>query len=139
MKKYQGISYKDVNITGGFWKNRQTINAEVTSRAVYNRFSDSHRFEALDCNWKEGMNYKPHIYWDSDVAKWIEGAAYIIAKNHDTYLESLCENAIDQILKNQGEDGYFNSYYLVTEQEERFKHRDNHELYCAVLLSTAER
>lgn len=137
MKKYQGISYKDVNITGGFWKNRQTINAEVTSRAVYNRFSDSHRFEALDCNWKEGMNYKPHIYWDSDVAKWIEGAAYIIAKNHDTYLESLCENAIDQILKNQDEDGYFNSYYLVTEQEERFKHRDNHELYCAGHLMEA--
>ena len=137
MKKYQGISYKDVNITGGFWKNRQTINAEVTSRAVYNRFSDSHRFEALDCNWKEGMNYKPHIFWDSDVAKWIEGAAYIIAKNHDSYLESLCENAIDQILKNQGEDGYFNSYYLVTEQDERFKHRDNHELYCAGHLMEA--
>lgn len=137
MKKYHGIDQKDITITGGFWKNRQQMNAEITSRAVYNRFSDSHRFEALDCNWKDGMNYKPHIFWDSDVAKWIEGAAYIIAKNQDSYLESLCENAIDMILKNQEEDGYFNSYYLVTEQAERFKHRHNHELYCAGHLMEA--
>lgn len=131
MKKYQGISYKNVHITDGFWKNRQTINAEVTSHAVYNRFADSHRFEALDCSWKEGMNYTPHIFWDSDVAKWIEGAAYIIAKNHDTQLEQLCENAIDMIVENQTKEGYFNSYFLVMRQSERFKHRGYHELYCA--------
>ena len=131
MKKYDSISYKAVRITDGFWKHRQDINAEVTSRAVYNQFSNSHRFEALDCNWKEGMNYRPHIFWDSDVAKWIEGAAYIIAQTGDTYLEQLCENAIDMIIKNQTEEGYFNSHYLVMDQTERFKIRDNHELYCA--------
>ena len=26
------------------------------------------------------MDKKPHVYWDSDVAKWVEGACYILAK-----------------------------------------------------------
>lgn len=131
MKKYQSVNYRNICINGGFWKNRQDINAKTTAQAVYNRFSDSHRFEALDCKWKEGMNYTPHIFWDSDVAKWLEGAAYIIAKTGEAHLEKLCDNAIDMIVANQDKDGYFNSHFLVMEQERRFKDRNCHELYCA--------
>lgn len=131
MKQYQGVNYKDITITDGFWKHRQEINAQKTAYAVYDRFSESHRFEALDCNWKEGMDYTPHVYWDSDVAKWLEGAAYVMQKNHDAKLEALCEHAIDEIIKNQTEEGYFNSHFLVMDQEKRFKDRDLHELYCA--------
>ena len=149
MKTFEDIRYQNVNITGGFWQNRQKINAEVTSYSVYNRFSDSHRYEALDCSWKEGMNYHPHIFWDSDVAKWIEGAAYIIAKADDICydqadakklgdtLSAMCDNAIATIAKNQTEEGYFNSHYLVMNQDERFKHRSDHELYCAGHLMEA--
>lgn len=146
MKTFQDINYRNVNITDGFWKNRQDINANITSHSVYNRFSDSHRYEALDCNWKEGMNYFPHIFWDSDVAKWIEGAAYIIAKadsskpeavKNAALLTAMCDNAITTIGKNQTEEGYFNSHYLVMNQDERFKHRNDHELYCAGHLMEA--
>lgn len=146
MKTFQAISYQNVNITDGFWKNRQHINASITSHSVYNRFSDSHRYEALDCNWKEGMNYYPHIFWDSDVAKWIEGAAYIICKSpadqpdvvqNAEKLTALCDNAISMIAKNQTPEGYFNSHYLVMNQDERFKHRNDHELYCAGHLMEA--
>lgn len=144
MKKFQDVNYANVSITGGFWQNRQKINAEVTSFSVYNRFSDSHRFEALDCNWKEGMSYHPHIFWDSDVAKWIEGAAYIIKKAGEPVpggliekLTALCDNAIAAIEKNQTEEGYFNSHFQVMQQDERFKHRGDHELYCAGHLMEA--
>ena len=109
MIKTRPIDYQNVSIRNGFWKNKQEINSKTTAFCVYNRFSDSNRFEALDCNWKVGMDYHPHIYWDSDVAKWIEGAAYIIQKNQDETLTKLCEHAIDMILKNQDKDGYFNS------------------------------
>lgn len=129
------VDYRNVSIVGGFWKNRQDINSKVTSRAVYERFTESHRFEALDCKWKEGMPYEPHIYWDSDVAKWIEGAAYIIRKCDDSNLveelKNRCEKAIDMILQNQGEDGYYNSHFLVMDKEERFQGRNNCELYNA--------
>ena len=137
MKTYQSVNHQDIRITNGFWKNRQDINASITSHAVYNRFSDSHRFEALDCNWNERMSYRPHIFWDSDVAKWLEGAAYIIHQTKDAHLEALCEKAILTIIKNQTPEGYFNSYFLVLRQNERFKHRNDHELYCAGHLMEA--
>ena len=76
------INFKNVNITGGFWKDIQDLNKNVTVNAVYDRFKETGRFDALSCTWKEGMENKPHIFWDSDVAKWAEGAANIIAK-HD--------------------------------------------------------
>ncbi len=125
------VNLKNVNITGGFWKKMQSKNITVTMDAVYSRFKETGRFDALWCNWKEGMENKPHIYWDSDIAKWVEGAAYILSKHPDTELTSKVENVIDAICENQCEDGYYNSYYITIEPENRFKIRDNHELYCA--------
>lgn len=127
----KNIKYTDVNITGGYWKERQDINSDVTLRAVYDRFSDTHRFSALKCDWKPGDPNQPHIFWDSDVAKWIEGAAYILSKKDDGFAATVIEEAIDNIIKNSDENGYFNSHYLVTEQDKRFKDRNCHELYCA--------
>lgn len=127
----RNIEFSDIVITDGYWKTRQKINAEVTLNAVYSRFCETGRFEALKCNWREGEPNKPHIYWDSDVAKWLEGAAYIMVTDGCEKAEKIIEDTIEIIIKNSDENGYFNSHYLVTEQEERFKKRDCHELYCA--------
>ena len=59
--------------------------------AVYNRFYDTGRVSAFRCDWQEGQPKKPHIFWDSDVAKWIEGAAYLIEKQPDAKLEALID------------------------------------------------
>lgn len=131
------IEGKNVRITGGFWKVKQQLNRNTTMDAVWNRFSDTGRIKAFDFEWKEGMDNKPHIFWDSDVAKWMEGAAYLIAEEYDADLESKVEGLIDRIEKNQGEDGYFNIYFTVCEPDKRFKERSNHELYCAGHLMEA--
>ena len=73
----------------------------------------------------------PHIFWDSDVAKWLEGASYILKFSNDDEIRAEIESAIDDIIENSDDDGYFNSHYLVTEQNERFCNRGCHELYCA--------
>ena len=73
----KNIGFSSVNITGGFWKEKQDMVKNVTVNAVYDRFEETHRFEALKCKPQE---YTPHIFWDSDVAKWIESAAYILKK-----------------------------------------------------------
>ncbi len=125
------LDFKLTNITGGFWKEMQEKNQAVTIDAVYKRFKETGRFEAMKCNWKEGMGNKPHIFWDSDVAKWIEGAAYVLAKHDDAKLSEKVEEIINDIESNQWEDGYFNVYYTVVEPKNRFKFRANHELYCA--------
>lgn len=131
------VSFRDVDITDGFWKDRQRLNREVTVHSVHDRFSDTGRFEAFKFNWKEGMENKPHYFWDSDIAKWLEGAAYIIEKESAPVLEKQVDEVVDLIEKNQGADGYFNIYFTVCEPKKRFSNRDWHELYCAGHLAEA--
>ena len=125
----KNIDFSNTIITGGFWKARQDLVRDVTVYAVYNRFKETGRFEALKCN--KDSDVKPHIFWDSDVAKWIEGVAYLTHLKKEPELEALVDEMIDDIEKNQDEDGYFNSYYITCEpKEKRFTNRDCHELYC---------
>jgi DUF1680 family protein len=133
----QNIELKNVDITGGFWKEKQSLNQNVTAKAVYDRFKETHRFDALKCNWKEGDPNCPHVYWDSDIAKWLEGVSYIISKAPNEKLLNLAKEAIADIIANTDKDGYFNSHYLVVEKNERFTKRGNHELYCAGHLMEA--
>lgn len=125
------LSYKNVSLNSGFLYEKQMLNKNVTIDAVYNRFYETGRIEAFSFNWKNGMEKQPHYFWDSDVAKWIEGAAYVLQKEHNPELEARIESIIDEIEKNQDESGYFNIYYTVCEPKNRFTNRDKHELYCA--------
>lgn len=123
--------YRNVRLTGGFWKRKEDLNRDSTIPAVYNRFDETGRIEAFQCSWKEGMPKQPHIFWDSDVVKWMEGAAYVLSREENPELEAQVESLIDEIEKNQGEDGYFNIHFTVVHPEARFTNRDWHELYCA--------
>ncbi|MBQ6065810.1 MAG: glycoside hydrolase family 127 protein [Clostridia bacterium] len=131
MDHFEPVGFQNVDITGGFWAAKQKLNRDVTIYAVRDRFADTGRFQAFECNWKEGSDEpKPHFFWDSDIAKWIESASYIIAQHPDPELEKNIEDVIDCIEKNQCADGYFNIYHQVVEPELRFRDRDHHELYC---------
>jgi len=130
----QEINHRQAKITGGFWKNRQDINLHTTAKAVYDRFTETHRFEALKCEPDGHPDWKTHIYWDSDIAKWLEGAAYLLPNKE---LEEKIEAAIDDLIANQREDGYMNSFYNIPQEESRFSVRNNHELYCAGHLMEA--
>ncbi|MBR5007061.1 MAG: glycoside hydrolase family 127 protein [Clostridia bacterium] len=131
------VSFENVEITGGFWKTRQNLVRKTTVQAVYDRFSDTGRFDAFRFDWKEGMPNRPHIFWDSDVAKWIEGVAYLCQKKREPRFERIVDRVADLIEKNQMEDGYFNIYYILFAKDSRFTVRDNHELYCAGHLMEA--
>ena len=124
------IGFADVKIEGGFLGKIEQLNEKVTIDAVYDRFSETGRVRAFSCTWKEGEPDRPHIFWDSDVAKWIEGASYVLAKHPDEKLTARIESVIDDIEANQWEDGYVNSYYTTIEPQNRFTVRGNHELYC---------
>lgn len=123
--------YKNVKVTGGFLHKKQELNRNITFDSVYNRFYESGRIDALRCDWKEGMGNKPHIFWDSDIAKWLEGASYSIYHYPDKELEEKIDAAVDAIEKNQYENGYFNSYFITCEPDQIFTKRTNHELYNA--------
>ena len=127
------VGLKNVKINSGFWQERQEINAKTTIYAVWEQLKKNRRFEALKLQpWKEKDGLlKPHIFWDSDVAKWIEAVAFTLEHQKDEKLEALADEYIDLMAQNQQEDGYFNSYFLVFEPENRWTRRGDHELYCA--------
>ena len=124
------IEFSDVKITGGHWRTRQAINRDVTVGAIYEKFKDT-RFNALKCEWKEGDPNFPHIFWDSDVAKWMEGASYILTSSENNEILQIIEQTMKTIMEHSDENGYFNSHFNVKYQNERFWHRCEHELYCA--------
>lgn len=72
------------------------------------------------------------VFQDSDVAKWLEGAAYSLAQNPDAELERRCDEIIELIGEAQQKDGYLNTYFTVKEPEKRWTNlHEAHELYCA--------
>ena len=122
------INLKQCKINGGFFENVLKKNSTVTVNTVYNRFKETGRIDALNCG--KGQE-KTHIFWDSDVAKWVEATAYILYNKKDEDLRKKYDDVIDSIIKNQKENGYYNSYFQVYEPENIFTDRDKHELYCA--------
>ncbi len=72
------------------------------------------------------------VFQDTDISKWLEGAAYSLETKADPELEALCDQAIELIVGAQGSDGYLNTYYTLVEPEGRFTNlREGHELYNA--------
>jgi len=122
--------YGRVRLTSGLLHSRQELNRTATLRAVYDRFVETGRFDAFACEWREGQPNKPHIFWDSDVAKWMEAAAYVLRDHDDAFLRDAIEKVVGLIEKNRRDDGYFNSYFLTVEPAARFRDRSRHELYC---------
>lgn len=130
MKQYRQLKIKDVLIKDGFFSPKLETNFNSIIPAIYKQCKDTGRIDAW--KWKEGMPNKPHVYWDSDVAKWIESASYSLIHNPDKEIESKIDEIVVMMEKAQLPDGYLNSYYLNVEPQNRFTFlRNNHELYCA--------
>ena len=92
MKTSNFVSFEKVDLQSGFWQDRYNLNKTVSMQNVRLRFEESGRFDALRFNFlKTGK--EPHIFYDSDVAKWMEAVAYLIAKDPDSMREheALCE------------------------------------------------
>lgn len=123
---------QDVTISGGFWGERLGVNRTVTLPTIYYQSTITGRFDAWKLDWKPGQPNKPHIFWDSDAAKWIEAVAYSLATHPDSEMERQVDEVVDLIAAAQQPDGYLNIYFTVVEPEKRWTNlRDWHELYCA--------
>ncbi len=132
------VPFKDVSITDGFLGERIKTNRTTTLPIEYEQLKQTGRLEAWKLTWKEGEPKKPHYFWDSDVAKWIEAVAYSLTTHPDSQLEQLMDEVIDDIENAQQSDGYVNIYFTVVEPENRWANlRDWHELYCAGHLMEA--
>ncbi|KAJ5936966.1 Six-hairpin glycosidase [Penicillium verhagenii] len=97
------------------------------------------RYEAFKLKWHPSYSIPPTVYpipnhqfWDSDVAKWIEGACYLLMDQFDTEIDAAVKELVEMIRGAQKPDGYLNIHYSVVEPGKRFTNlRDMHELYNA--------
>jgi len=129
---YKPVPYTAVTIADSFWEPRIRVNREQTLLHVYRMCRETGRIDAFKLDWKPGMEPVPHIFWSSDVAKWIEAASYSLATHHDPALDALLDETIDLVVKAQQPGGYLNPYFTVVKSEQRWTNlRDMHELYCA--------
>ena len=87
------ISFENIDLAG-FWESKQNTNRDVTMPVIYKQFYDSGRITAFACDWKPGDEKKPHYFWDSDVAKWIEGVAYSLINAPDENLEEVIDSKL---------------------------------------------
>lgn len=76
--------------------------------------------------------FRGRVFQDSDLYKWLEGAAYTLNIFRDKTLEKQMDAAIKLIGEAQCEDGYINTYYQIEGGlENKWTNlRDCHELYC---------
>lgn len=132
MEKVTNLSFSDLKIVNGFWKSRYELNKTVSLKAVYDRFEETGRFDSLRFNYREGKTM-PHIFYDSDVAKWIEAVGYLITANGGGFEseQAVIDSLVADMAKNQLPDGYLNGHFIQIEPANRFTDRNLHELYCA--------
>lgn len=126
------VPFTRVTLTDGFWAPRQAVNREVTLPIEYEQCRKTGRIDAWKLDWKPGQPNEPHIFWDSDVGKWIEAAAYSLKTHPDKKLEALVDEVVALMAKAQQPDGYLNVHFTVVEPEKRWANLSEwHELYCA--------
>ena len=136
---------KNFEVTDGFWGRYGKLVKEVVlpyqENALNDRIEDAEKSHCIE-NFRMAAEklrtgkcdgeFYGMVFQDSDVAKWLEGAAYSLAQQPDAELEKRCDEIIDLIGQAQHEDGYLNTYFTVKEPNRRWTNlHEAHELYCA--------
>ena len=139
-RRYVPVPHTRVTIEDTFWAPRLRINRDRTIPHIYRQCEQTGRIAAFGPNWRPEPEVvargtwggTPVMFWDSDVAKWIEAAAYSLATHPDPALDRLLDELIGRISGAQHADGYLNTWFTTVDPSNRWKNlRDWHELYCA--------
>ena len=87
---------------------------------------------------EETGTFYGYVFQDSDLAKWLEAAAYSLTVRPDESLEARADELIRLVESVQQADGYLNTYFTVAEPGHRWENlADCHELYCAGHMTEA--
>lgn len=135
---WQAIPLDRISLSDTFWAPRLHTNRTVTLPIQYEQCRSTGHIDAFRLDWTPGSEPTPHIFWDSDVAKWIEAASYCLITHPDSRLSALLDEVVSLVVSAQQPDGYLNTHFSVVEPEKRWTNlRDCHELYCAGHLMEA--
>ena len=123
---------KQIELTDRVLAPRQLTGRRSTIPECIEKCRSTGRLRAFELKWRPGDPDKPHVYWDSDVAKVLEGMAWSLLVAPDPKLEEQLDSLVDLIVSAQQPDGYLNTHFTLVEPEKRWKNLNHeHELYCA--------
>ncbi len=125
------VEWKNVTITGGFWKAVCDVNRKHTIPHIYRMFQERGYLEAYQLEWHPGKKV-PHAFWDSEVAKWMEAVCYELGGQKDDELKEMLDKVVGLCIGAQEKDGYLTIHFQSVEPELRWRNlRDSHEMYTA--------
>ena len=144
-------SFRTVTLTPGtLLHSRRKAVARNTLVYQLKVLKETGRYDAFQLQWHPSYSDPPdvwpvpnHLFWDSDIGKWIEGACYFLmsddAKDLDNTIQTAVDDLVSMIASAQQPDGYLNIHYTVVAPGLRFTNlRDMHELYnCGHLIEAA--
>jgi DUF1680 family protein len=127
------LEAREVAFTGGLWAARQAVNRDRALPHGLRMLEAAGNLDNLRiAAGRARGQFRGRVFMDSDVYKWLEGAAYEVARVPSETLSTAMDSLIELVGAAQQDDGYVNSYYQVAEPGRRwtdFAH--GHELYCA--------
>ncbi len=136
----RAVPFTAVEFHDLFWAPRLAAVRARTVPILFRRCVDAGMIELLDVDTPPPPLRIPighwggttQMFWDSDLGKWIEAAAYTLAVARDPDLEADIDALADKYKAAQRPDGYLNCYFIRRAPDKRWTNlRDWHELYCA--------
>ena len=134
------VSLRNVTIFDHFWSPRQALVTDVTipymEKILRDEVPEAKKSHAISnfrmAAGEESGAFYGMVFQDSDVAKWLEAAAYSLLLKPDHELAERVDELVALIGRCQQEDGYLNTYFTVKEPANRWTNLlECHELYCA--------
>lgn len=135
----------DVRILGGFWGEYTRRVRDLVIPYQWEALNDripgaepSHciaNMEAAAEYNRTGVRSQPFqgmVFQDSDLAKWLEAAAYRLAAYPDPEFQKTVFDAADLVVAAMEPDGYLQTHFTLNHPEQKWTNvRDWHEMYCA--------
>ncbi|MER6562340.1 beta-L-arabinofuranosidase domain-containing protein [Streptomyces sp. NPDC001027] len=123
-----------VAVHGGFWDARREVNARISIPQGPGLLESAGNLRnlRLAAGTDEGEFQGAYPFVDSDVYKWLEAAAWQLARTPDGDLADEVARIVSLVAAAQQDDGYLNTWFQLLKGGARYQDlRWGHELYCA--------
>jgi DUF1680 family protein len=127
------LAVEAVRLDDEFWAPRMRTNREVTLPTQLDLLESTGRVANFRRGArKEAGRFEGFYFNDTDVYKWLEAAAWVLATDPDPELDRQIDAVIQEVAAAQQPNGYLDNYYVAGDDEKRWTELSRtHELYCA--------
>ncbi|MGN9910295.1 glycoside hydrolase family 127 protein [Phytohabitans sp. LJ34] len=131
--RFRPLGLGDVRITGGFWAERQSVNAGASLAHIEHWLEREGWIRNFDlaAGGDIAGERRGREFSDSEVYKFLEAMAWEIGRTGDAGLESRFRAVVWRVAAAQERDGYLNTKFGRPGQQPRWSDLEwGHELYC---------